>query len=381
MIADWVPGQHVCQLFATDEVQRDVVASYLKQGFDRHEKVLYVPDQRDPKAALEWLGPDAEAAHDSGQFAVVAKEAVYLRGGQFDSDATIDFFRKQAQAALAEGYAALRSTAEMSWAFAANVPLDRLFDYESRANALFAEAKVIALCQYDCRRFEPGALIDVLRTHPWAVAGSDLHPNPYHVPHGLPTLDAWLDGLKREKSLHDNVKRLTNEMLRLQTRLEMAGDEEEAAPTMKTSDLLTLVLGLELRWQQQYTRMAAAILNSNPTLSETLRGMSYKEAFHRKRLEEHYRKTHGKPPPSEEPASVPAMLQSKTRFTFASVEKLVDSGRKALALAVKMEQESIDVYKWIASINQDFEFQRVCSALCAGEESQLEQLKPLAGIK
>lgn len=382
MIADWVPGNHVCQMFATDEAHREVVASYVKQGFDRNEKVLYIADGRDAPAVLELLaGIDVEAAMDRGQFAVVTSEATYARQGRFDPDAMTEFLRKQTEAALAEGFTALRGTAEMTWARRELPGAERLFEYESRVNSAFEGAKVIGMCQYDCRRFEPQALLDVLRTHPLAVVGTETYPNPYYVPHGVPDLDAWMDGLKREKSLQDNVKRLTNEMLRLQARLEVAGSDAPAGPVMKVQDIVRLMLGLELRWQQQYSRMAHAVLNQNATLAETLRGMSYKESYHRKRLEELYRKLFGPPPAAEEPTGVPPILQPKTRFSFGSVEKLVDSDRKALALSIKMEQESVDVYKWVLTLSPDPEFQRTCQALCAGEESQLEQLKPLAGVK
>ncbi len=84
--------------------------------------------------------------------------------------------------ALAQGYAALRVTGEMTWALRTLTDTQGLFEYEARLNDFFPGSRCLALCQYPLHQFSTSLLLDVLRTHPRTLAGGEISDNPHYVP-------------------------------------------------------------------------------------------------------------------------------------------------------------------------------------------------------
>jgi hypothetical protein len=138
---------------------------------------------------------------------MTAKEA-YLRDGQFDPDSMIQLLSDETDKALAEGYAALRATGEMTWALAGEPGSERLVEYEARVNELFARKPCYGLCQYDRRRFDADMLLDILHVHPKVLFGKEGLDNSqmYFVPptafmdrdRNSAMLDTWLRNLAQK---------------------------------------------------------------------------------------------------------------------------------------------------------------------------------------
>ncbi|MFQ6079806.1 MAG: MEDS domain-containing protein, partial [Thermodesulfobacteriota bacterium] len=118
----------------------------------------------------------------SGQLVILTRDDAYMREGVFDPDGMIALLRGETERALAEGYPALRVTGEMTWALRGLPGSERLIEYEARLNEFFPGSKCLAICQYDRRRFDPAVLLDVLRTHPIAVVGTEVYDNFYYIP-------------------------------------------------------------------------------------------------------------------------------------------------------------------------------------------------------
>jgi PAS domain S-box-containing protein len=184
-IGDLRPGDHLCCLYETEEEHRSVLIPFLRQGLERAEKVIYIADARSMETILGYLqsdGLDVEPYLARGQLAILTSEDTYLREGVFDPVSMIALLRSETEQALAEGYAALRVTGEMTWALRGLSGSERLIQYEALLNEFFPGSQCLAICQYDRRSFGPEVLLDVLRTHPIAAIGSQMYDNFYYLP-------------------------------------------------------------------------------------------------------------------------------------------------------------------------------------------------------
>lgn len=123
----------------------------------------------------------------------------------------IDVVAAATDAALAEGYSALRATGEMTWALAGEPGSERLIEYESMLNRFFPDKRCYAICQYDRRRFDAEMLLDVVQAHPNVLHGRECYDNSrmYYIPPDQflgtdrqdAVLDRWLHNLSVSEPL------------------------------------------------------------------------------------------------------------------------------------------------------------------------------------
>ena len=52
------PGEHLCWLYETEEEHRAVLTSFIRQGLEREEKVLYIVDAHTAETVLGYLRDD-----------------------------------------------------------------------------------------------------------------------------------------------------------------------------------------------------------------------------------------------------------------------------------------------------------------------------------
>ena len=119
MMADLKPGDHLCCIYETEEEHRVVLTSFLRQGLERGEKVLYIVDAHTTEAILGYLqdgGLDVEPYLASGQLAIFTRDDTCMREGIFDPERMVALLRAETERTLDEGYPALRVTGEMTWA-------------------------------------------------------------------------------------------------------------------------------------------------------------------------------------------------------------------------------------------------------------------------
>ena len=179
------PEAHVCLLYETEDQLRAVLASFIREGLGKNEKVLCIADGTSSEIPLEgfWSeSPDLGASLKTGQLTILKSEDAYLRSGVFDPGEMIALLKGYTEEALFEGYAGLRVTGQMTWALRDLPGADRLLEYEARINDFLPGSGCLALCQYPMHRFSAPCLLDVLRTHPQMIIGTEVHDNPHYVP-------------------------------------------------------------------------------------------------------------------------------------------------------------------------------------------------------
>jgi anti-anti-sigma factor len=116
-------------------------------------------------ALLRGWGIDPEPHLARGQLVIETAMDLYVPGGEFDPDRTADALLAAVVSARAEGYRALRLTAEMGWAVRGLPGSEHLLEFEGRLRGVLAAGSAMAICQYDRNVFHPAALENVTRVH------------------------------------------------------------------------------------------------------------------------------------------------------------------------------------------------------------------------
>jgi PAS domain S-box-containing protein len=187
-LADLKPGHHLCCLYETEEEYRAVLTRFLRQGLERGEKALCIVDSvAEQKAGLHSAGTilgylrddglDVEAYLARRQLVFRTHDETYMRTGVFDPDSVMALLQAETAQALREGYSALRVSDEMTWVLS-----ERLTEHEARLGDFLPGICCLVLYQYDRRRWNAAALLNVLRTHPVAIIGTAVYDNPYYIP-------------------------------------------------------------------------------------------------------------------------------------------------------------------------------------------------------
>lgn len=70
----------------------------------------------------------------------------------------------------------------MEWALEKLPGVEDLLEYETRLNRILPQYDDFVVCTYDLSKFSASVVVDVLRTHPWAVVGRTLQQNPFYIP-------------------------------------------------------------------------------------------------------------------------------------------------------------------------------------------------------
>ncbi|MEU5665136.1 MEDS domain-containing protein [Streptomyces longwoodensis] len=172
LVQDIGRGDHVCLAYDDDAEQRHVLSHYLADGLRQGERVLYFADRNAPDEVLGWLraaGIDPGPLVSRGQLAVTTADDSYLASGTFDPDTMVAVLRQEVTASLAAGWTGFRVSGEMGWALRGVPGADRLAEYETKVDAVFAEGRSSAICQYDARLFDAGDLHAFDRCHPSAA--------------------------------------------------------------------------------------------------------------------------------------------------------------------------------------------------------------------
>jgi anti-anti-sigma factor len=177
-------GEHVSLFFEDGQEQRQLLAFSMLTGLERGEKVLYFADITPAAAIPGWLrhaGVDPEPYLRRGQLTVTSAAEAFLRLGNFDSERALRRLQTENQAAQRAGHTGLRVATEMSWALRGTPGCADLPEFERRVNEVVAAGPprgIVAICQYDLRRFQPGQVDGLHGMHGLSVRGPTMPAPP-----------------------------------------------------------------------------------------------------------------------------------------------------------------------------------------------------------
>lgn len=137
-------GDHLCCLYASEEEHRTLLAPFMRQGLERHEKVLYIADDHTAGHIIAYLtsdGVEVKPYLQGGQLSVLSSDESYVHAGVFDPDRMIALLRSETERAAGQGYKALRVTGEMSWALKGLPGSERVVEYEAKLNTFSRAAR------------------------------------------------------------------------------------------------------------------------------------------------------------------------------------------------------------------------------------------------
>jgi ABC-type transporter Mla MlaB component len=155
------PGEHACLVYDDDALRDNALLTFLGEGLDRGERVVYLAQTPDDPLAAELSKRAGE-----GQFEVVASEDCYLYDGAFDPDRALAGFRAVLDDAAARGFATVRTAGGPPPVVTANGASSELPAYERRAGSLFAGGRLVSICTYDLRIVPPVSMLRILDAHP-----------------------------------------------------------------------------------------------------------------------------------------------------------------------------------------------------------------------
>jgi PAS domain S-box-containing protein len=175
------PGAHLCPIYTSAAERLRILVPYFQDGIVRGERCLYLADDVSvDDLRAQGIGSDEHLAR--GALVPLTARESFLRNGRFDPDRMFEFFSERLAAAHAEGFAGLRVTGEMIWVLGPDISSAVFLEFEARVNEFLRATGIRGMCMYDWRRWQPGILRDVLRTHPLAIIDLRLHNNVYYEP-------------------------------------------------------------------------------------------------------------------------------------------------------------------------------------------------------
>jgi hypothetical protein len=176
---------HACAFFNSREEEYDVLLPFVKEGYERGEKLFHVVDSKHRPERLRRLadaGIGMNGAGREGQVEVRPWEDAYLRGDRFDQNAMLALIQEALDGGKAGGYGLTRLWANMEWALQDLPGVQDLVEYETRLNHVLPKYDDVVVCTYDLNRFGARIVIDIMRTHPMVIIGGILQENPFFVP-------------------------------------------------------------------------------------------------------------------------------------------------------------------------------------------------------
>jgi len=259
---------HIASVFKSEPEQFSSAVPFILSGLENGEKCVYIADRSSKEDIVDALMKVRNIQNhlDAGHLTFMSRDDTYLKGGHFDMNRMLGLWKETEKRALAEGYAGLRGTGEMTWYTSKKPGVEHLVEYEARVNDLYPDIKPSFLCQYDEPSFDHSTMLDVIRVHPKVVIKGELCTNPYFMTpdeflsfkHGKVSLETY------EKTSRDILKRARVSMIkRLELKdLRLASRKLSVLGGFALDDVRSQVAVVEF-----YNELALESCNDNVTRS------------------------------------------------------------------------------------------------------------------
>ena len=171
VVGDMPWGTHFCLFYETGADLLETLVSYCKAGLENQEFCMWVVAEpftrQDATQALKQAVPDFDQHLANQSIEIVAAHDWYLHDGTFDLNRVIAGWGEKVVRASARGYDGVRVTGDTSWLKAKD--WRDFCEYEESLNQAVANQRLAALCTYPLAGCGAAEILDVVRTHQFAV--------------------------------------------------------------------------------------------------------------------------------------------------------------------------------------------------------------------
>jgi C4-dicarboxylate-specific signal transduction histidine kinase len=172
VVGDMPWGTHFCLFYETKEDLLEILTSYCKAGLESGEFCLWIVAEpltvEEATGALKDTVPGFSRYLADSSIEIVSARDWYLSGGTFDlKRVTAGWLEKLARAS-ARGYIGVRVTGDTAWL--QKKDWKHFCEYEEGLNAAVANQRLAVLCTYPLAACGAMEILDVVRTHQFAVA-------------------------------------------------------------------------------------------------------------------------------------------------------------------------------------------------------------------
>jgi DNA-binding CsgD family transcriptional regulator len=164
-------GTHCCHFFQTQKDLVDTLIPFFKVGLAAKEFCLWVIHapltERRATMALKQGIPDGDRYLADGSIEIVSTQEWYLKGGKFSLKRVLNAWDEKLAKASTRGYVGMRANANVAWL--GKKDWRRFEEYERELNESLALKPMIVLCSYSLETCSAMEVLDVARTHQYAI--------------------------------------------------------------------------------------------------------------------------------------------------------------------------------------------------------------------
>ncbi len=154
-------GSHLCALYESDLGRVKLAVPFLAGGLEANDVCCLVAAPDTQKAILQHL---RAACTRLGEY--IDGRRLHVSEGLPSGRAMSERMEEAFVEATSSGRSSFRVLSDMAWALHQGMDVDELMEFEMRYNhSLAGRFPVVALCQYDARKFPGTALLSALKCH------------------------------------------------------------------------------------------------------------------------------------------------------------------------------------------------------------------------
>ena len=172
VVGDVPWGTHFFLFYETNEDLLDALVPYFKIGLESGEFCVwsaYKPlTAEEVKRAMRRAVPGFDRYLDNHSIEILSGPEFYLHDQDFNLKRVIRRWEEKFAYALANGYAGLRLSSNTAWLKKKH--WSAFNEYEGEVNDFIAQRRILALCTYPLAKSTATEILDVARTHQFAIA-------------------------------------------------------------------------------------------------------------------------------------------------------------------------------------------------------------------
>ena len=172
VVGDVPWGSHFFMFYETKEDLLDTLVPYFKAGLEGGELCLWAVSEplteEEARNALRKAVPEFEHYLADGSIEIMGGRRFYFSGNDPDLQRVIRTWAAKTDYAVTRGYAGLRVSANTAWLEGKD--WKAFSDYEHEVNNSISRWRMTALCTYPLAGSTAAEILDVTRTHQFAIA-------------------------------------------------------------------------------------------------------------------------------------------------------------------------------------------------------------------